>query len=464
MGEPARALHDGAPTPRGRLLHIPRFRFARTQAALWQSRARFVVVPAGRRSGKSVIARRKLVQRAALHKHRRGEDPGRYLIGAPTLKQAKDIHWAPLKAMIPPQLRRAVRESELYVELPNGARVGVVGMDVPERVEGPPLDGFVADEYANMKRHVWTHHLRAALSTQGRPGWAWFIGVPEGRNHYYDLWRDYAINPEHDTWEGYHWKSAEILPAAEIEAARRDLDELSFQQEFEASFITWTGRAYYKFRIDVHAVEQLPYYPDKPIYLCFDFNVEPGVCSILQEQFYQGANPAVANEITACIGEVYIPHNSNTPAVCRKIIEDWGKHKGEVYCDGDSTGGARSTQGIAGTDWDLIREMLEPVFGDRLVISVVSNPSERARVNALNSRLENAAGEIRLLIDPVKCPMVVKDFDGVMVLAGGSGEIDKQRHKKDGLTHLTDGIGYHIHRKYPTAGAGAPTFDVQEIV
>jgi hypothetical protein len=47
---------------------------------------------------------------------------------------------------------------------------------------------------------------------------------------------------------------------------------------------------------------------------------------------------------------------------------------------------------------------------------------ERVRLNAVNSRLKSAAGDIRLMVDPVKAPHVVKDFEGVRLLEGGSGE------------------------------------------
>ena len=61
----------------------------------------------------------------------------------------------------------------------------MVGLDKPERIEGQPWDGGVLDEYANMKAHAWGANVRPALSD--RLGWCDLIGVPEGRNHYYDL-------------------------------------------------------------------------------------------------------------------------------------------------------------------------------------------------------------------------------------------------------------------------------------
>ena len=152
---------------------------------------------------------------------------------------------------------------------------------------------------------------------------------------------------------------------------------------------------------------------------------------------------------TGVIAEVYIPRNSNTPAVCRKVIEMFGsKHIGPVRCYGDATGGARGTAKVAGSDWDLIKAELKPVFGERLSFDVpAANPAERARVNAVNTRLKAADGTIRLMVDPKQAPHVVKDLEGVRTLEGGSGEIDKAADRR--LTHISDGLGYYVERKYP---------------
>lgn len=153
---------------------------------------------------------------------------------------------------------------------------------------------------------------------------------------------------------------------------------------------------------------------------------------------------------TGVIGEVHIPRNSNTPAVCRKLIEDWKNHQGPVRCYGDATGGSRGTAKVQGSDWDLIKAELRPVFGDRLSFRVpAANPPERARVNAMNTRLLTGDGVIRLMVDPARAPNVVKDLEGVRTLAGGSGEIDKKA--TPALTHVSDGLGYYVEAEFPVA-------------
>lgn len=409
------------------------------QRAYWVSPHRFNVVPAGRRSGKTELAKRKLVK-AAL---KAGYD-ARFFAAAPTRDQAKRIYWDDLKRMVPSELLEDISESHLTVHLINGASVSVLGMDKPARIEGSPWDGGVLDEYANMKPEAWVAHVRPALSD--RRGWCDLIGVPEGRNHYYDTYEraraEMLAEGEASEWGAFTWPSADILPESEIEAARRDMDDMTFRQEYEASFVNFTGRAYYTFT-DEHK-QSLSYNPTGDLAFCFDFNVEPGVAVVCQEQHLPNGEIG-----TGAIGEVYIPMNSNTEAVCRRLVHDWGDHGGRVFLYGDATGGARGTAKVAGSDWDIVERMLHSHYGAHRVFNRVpkANPRERSRLNAVNSRTRASDGTVRFMVDARACPYLIKDLDGVRLLVGGSGEIDKKYDSK--LTHITDALGYYIVREYP---------------
>ena len=65
------------------------------QNELWHSKARFIVLPCGRRSGKTEIAKRKLVL-SAINPNTGYSDPN-YFAAAPTHAQAKRIYWKDLK-------------------------------------------------------------------------------------------------------------------------------------------------------------------------------------------------------------------------------------------------------------------------------------------------------------------------------------------------------------------------------
>lgn len=421
-----------------------------------QSRARFNVVPAGRRSGKTETAIARGVRKWLSYAR---SDDGWFVFAAPTYRQAKRIFWRKLKKLCPRWFVADVSESELMIRGRNGATIMVVGMDSPERIEGIAIDHLCWDEYGNSKPESWEEHVRGALSTLNRPGSVDFTGVPEGRNHYYELYM-LARSDDSGSWAVWHWKSAEILDPEEVEQARRFMDPLVYAQEYEADFVSFTGAAYYSWDREIHARHQLRklYEPTWDLHLCFDFNRSPGIAVVVQELPFTASEygadlvPLYGKETSTCvIGEVHIPRNSNTEKVCSRIRTDWGGHQGQVMLYGDATGGAGGSAKLAGSDWDIVRRELRGVFGSRIRDRVPSsNPRERQRVNAVNSRLQSADGHVRLLVDPKHAPNVVKDFEGVVTLEGGSGEIDKDATPS--LTHLTDALGYYVEKRFPVSG------------
>jgi len=379
--------------------------------------------------------------------------PSHYIFAAPTHQQAKRIFWRDIKSLLHPDWivggnKKEISESELTIRLRTGAEIMVVGLDKPARIEGIPIDWICVDEYGNVKKEAWGEHIRPALSERG--GEAWMIGVPEGRNHYYDmsLRAESAMMTQPDLWGHFSWSSADILPPGEIAIAKAELDELTFRQEYEANFLNFLGVAYYGFDRNLHAGWALEYQPNIPLVFAFDFNIAPGICSILQEQENETEDDRIAPEVTACIDEVWIKQGSNTILVCQKLINKYGTHKGDVYCYGDATGGAGGSAKVEGSDWDLVKKTLKPVFGDRIHFKVPSsNPPERVRVNAVNARILNMDGRARLIVDPNNCKHTIKDFEGVVCKEDGSGDIDKSADYE--LTHLTDAIGYYVSKKYP---------------
>ncbi|MBI5643378.1 MAG: hypothetical protein HY954_07885, partial [Deltaproteobacteria bacterium] len=251
-------------------------RYHREQERLLTEKKRFAIVPAGRRSGKTELAKRKLVM--SLPGRKPWSDP-RYFAAAPTRDQAKRIFWKDLKSLTPLNWIKRVYETDLCLVTRFESEIWVVGLDKPQRIEGTPWDGGVLDEYANMRASAWPENIRPALSD--RMGWCWFIGVPEGLNHYKEL-VDYARGGEDPEWGIYSWRSSDILPATELEAARRILDERTFRQEYEGSFEGATGMAYYSYDSKRHEDPGITLNPNLPIAVCCDFNVDPCVWEIAQ--------------------------------------------------------------------------------------------------------------------------------------------------------------------------------------
>lgn len=438
----------------------PRWKLSRDlrieeQDSFYNSQIRFNVCHAGRRSGKSEIAKMRAIRKAIRFFYDTGIPDGRIILGAPTHKQARDIFWRDAIAMVPRSLlERDPLEGPMTLRLAGGTEIVVMGLDVAARAEGRPIDHLVLDEYGNMKAEVWSQNLRPALSTPGRPpGTADFIGVPEGRNHYHSLVQAAAADTE-GAWKVHHWYSERVVDPREIAAAKRDLDPLTYEQEYRGSFVSFQGSVYYQFSYGTNIQPGLAsrYNPDEPLILCFDFNRKPGVAVIVQEMANTGNRNMTKDAFTAVIGEVHIRSDSNTMKVCNEIARVWGQHRGKVLLYGDATGGSLRAASISdGTDWDIVTRMLQPVFGPRLGSRVPRcNPSERGRVNTVNSRLKSFDGMVGLLLDPDKAPNLIRDLEGVRAVQDGSGAIDKLSDPM--LTHASDALGYYIVAKFPIFG------------
>ena len=201
------------------------------QLEIFHSEARFKVVAAGRRFGKSRLAAWILLIKAL-----QSESKDVFYIG-PTFQQSKDIMWAMLKEL-GEDLIVAAHENTAVLTLINGRKIYLKGSDRPDSLRGVGLAYVVLDEYASMKPNVWEQIIRPTLADVR--GGALFIGTPAGKNHFYDVYQDAM---ELDDWESFQFNSTDnpFIPADEIEAARSSMSSMSFRQEFEASFETFTG-------------------------------------------------------------------------------------------------------------------------------------------------------------------------------------------------------------------------------
>jgi len=416
------------------------------QRAFYESRARFNVVEAGRRSGKTEACKRRVVRHAIRH----GFNGYRCLLGAPTQAQAEAIWFDDIHALAKhhePTLK--LSKGEIWID--NGAHFKIAGLDEARRFEGVPVDRAAVDEIADCNQDVWDKTLRPLLDTKGRLGSIDFIGVPRPSRLLRKL-SDLAQSGDPD-WAYFHWTSEELLTPEAIAAAKRDMDPLLYEQEYRASRVAFAGRVYRDFtRLPGGNVrDDLPYLPKSALHLCFDFNVRPGVCAVIQEHELGG------HLVHYVVGEVMIPVNSDTPAVCRKVIADYGKHEGAVYAYGDATGGNKGTAKVAGSDWDLIERILGGHFAGRFYLRVPkANGPERSRVNSLNARILSADGVRRLFVAP-SSKAVIRDFDEVQVLAGSDGQIDKKRDPE--ISHISDAIGYFAVWHFPM---GSEAIAVQE--
>jgi hypothetical protein len=115
--------------------------------------------------------------------------------------------------------------------------VQVKSADNPDALRGEGLNFVVIDECAFVKEDAWLEALRPALAD--RKGGALFISTPKGHNWFWNLWH----GADGSDWKAWRFTSYDnpFIDNAEIDAARSQLPERTFSQEFLAEFIDDAG-------------------------------------------------------------------------------------------------------------------------------------------------------------------------------------------------------------------------------
>jgi len=401
------------------------------QVRLRDEVVRFKVVPAGRRSGKTERAKRYVAKQAMKNS---GE---LYFCAAPTRDQVKKIFWDDMKALtFSAAHEKRPSESDLKIFMPNGSEIHMIGLDKPQRIEGIPWTGGVIDEIADVKESAWQSNILPALNTVSplRPdyrAWCWLIGVPDGLNHYYEMYQ-YALNSKDPDWAAYHWKSSEILPPDVIASAKRVMSNRQFLQEFEASFETATGRIYEDYTAANHTSETIQ--PHERISWMHDQNFTP----------LSSAIGVVRGKDLFLLDEIVL-----TSAVSRQsateFVERYKGHKNKhVDIYGDPAGRAGEKHGHS-SDYTEIEDVLRGAGWSFTRKVARAAPAIKDRQNAVRAKICNAAGERSLFVNPIKAKFCDKGLATVQLQQGSTFQEDQ----KNDTQHITTAIGYMVHREWP---------------
>ena len=375
--------------------------------------ARFKVITAGRRFGKSVLGLMFLLKGQMLQ----GEN--RWYI-SPTYRQGKLTVFPILKSIIRNQPDWKVNETELSCTR-LGATIAIKGSDAADSLRGAELSRVVLDEYAYQKAGVFEEVIYPMLTTTH--GNAMMIGTPDGfsSNNFYDYFL--KGQGEDDQWKSWQYKTIDggFVDQKELELAKSNLDERAYRQEFMASFETAANRAAWAFDRSKHIVkaEELSSY----FIIGIDFNVD----------YMTAVLACIYSDQTIHYIDEIRQSNSSTESLCKEMKVKW---QGVQEAYPDPAGTARSTTSSR-SDHQILRDNGYRVFASR------RHPSHRDRLNALNRKLEDANGVIKMTIDP-KCKYLIKDLEQVQ--RDRKGGIDKSNIE---LTHSLDAATYLISYKFP---------------
>jgi len=376
---------------------------------------RFRVVVAGRRFGKTHLSIRELCY------HAKEPDKEVWYV-APTYKMARQIVWRKLKNKLQDlNWITKTNETELTITLRNGSVISLKGADNYDSLRGVGLDFIVLDEFADIDPEAWYETLRPTLSDkQGR---ALFIGTPKGIGNWaYNIYQNTLDNP---TWKSYSFTTIEggQVPDSEIEAARLDLDERTFRQEYLATFETFSGRIYYGFDRALNVRKYEGTTPDV-IYVGMDFNIDPMSAVIA----------ARMGDTLHIIDEVRL-FSSNTQEMVNELKQRFPKTR--IWAYPDPAGNQRKTSAGGQTDIMILTNAGFVVKAPRAHTPV------RDRINAVNSRLCSSSGIRHLIIDP-KCKYTIEGLERQVYKEGSS-----QPDKDSGYDHMNDALGYMTDYLFP---------------
>jgi terminase large subunit-like protein len=392
------------------------------------------------------------------------------LIGAPTYPMLRDSTRTAFfeileENQVPHRFLKA--ENKLWLPEPR-ASVLFRSLDNPERLRGPNLAWVAVDELTYCKEAAWLRlegRLRAKKARHlcGIASW-----TPKGFDWVYQRF----IGPE--KLAGYDSVRAVPFENADPEFYERlkiSYAEKFYRQEALGEYLSiFSGQAYYGFDRSAN-VRNVVYSPRYPLIWTIDFNCNPH-CSVL----------AQSNGTTVHVIDELILPDSNTPAACEEFLErtrkwimglefvqrptdDLDSEAEEivmqalpsgpmnVYVYGDATGSSRKTS-ASRTDWQIVKEFFGR-YTDRFKVQFrvpSANPPQKDRVNCVNARLCNYAGDRRVLI-ALKCKELAKDFEQVGWKTDAKGNALAELDKSDGLrTHVSDALGYMIAKEFPMRG------------
>jgi hypothetical protein len=196
------------------------------QLRIHRSKARFRIVCCGRRFGKTYLACNEAIKFAADH-------PNTLTAWiTPSYKQSK-IAFRLIKRALKDVA--VTNNSELRIELPNGSIIAFYSAENYDALRGNGFAFVIMDESADIRPEAWSEVIRPAISdTRGR---VLMIGTPKGRNFFYTLFCR-GEDPAYPDWQSFSAPTSAnpYIHPSEIAAAKKELPEDTFEQEYLAVF------------------------------------------------------------------------------------------------------------------------------------------------------------------------------------------------------------------------------------
>ena len=196
---------------------------------------RFNVLACGRRFGKTTLGIDLIIDKAL----------DGYPVGwfSPTYKMLGEV-WKEIIETTK-QLQTRVAKQEHRIELITGGVIDCWSLDAADSVRGRKYARVIVDEAAMVPNlgDAWQAAIRPTLTDY--EGDAFFLSTPKGINFFHECYSRGVDNAQPD-WAAWHSPTLDNphIKPAEIEAARQELPEQIFRQEYLAEFLQNSGAVF----------------------------------------------------------------------------------------------------------------------------------------------------------------------------------------------------------------------------
>lgn len=398
------------------------------QSQAWYTDKKYVILACGRGSGKTLLARRRIVRNLAVT-HDLPLAFHAYCL--PTYNQARRVAWEALKAMVPKAwVLGQPHEGEMSIRTKMRSILFVAGLDKPQRIEGTQWSSIVLDESCDIKPGTFGRSVLPALTHNCFS--CWRIGVPKRQGPGAAEFRAaYSAGVNDPNTFVASWPTSDIVDAAELEDAKSRLDPADYAEQYDAKFGTMGGGVFHCYDETHNVTDRAEYRPGYPIIVMSDFNVDP-MCWCLGH-FIDG-HLYVFDELSL--------RQTNTRATLDVLYRKYGAHEYGFLFTGDAAAKANKTSADAS---DYIQIFNDTRFKNKRVVYNSANPSRRTRFSATNAALCNAKGDRRLHIHP-RCKVLQGDLRD-RAYAQGTMEPDDSQF----VGHMSDALGYGVMLLMPLA-------------
>jgi hypothetical protein len=255
-------------------------------------------------------------------------------------------------------------------------------------------------------------------------------GVPKGKkikgghtHPFFELWEKGSHDKKNYRLFKFSSYSNPYLSRQNIKEIEEALDEKVRLQEIYGEFIDLTDNPFlYAFDAGTHTIPMYDPDPKIPIWLSFDFNIEPNSCIV--GQLLNNKEGRIFDEVSV---------SGSTEEVCNKVLVQY-QHwvdRGMVFVTGDATGRNRNAMSGETTNYLIIKKLLRlNDYNLKVKLSNMLVKASRILVNSVLSR-----GNVRITTD---CIRTISDCQLANVDASGELIKDTGMHKLDCFRYMIE--------------------------